>query len=46
MVAAIKFNDLKNKYEWSDTFFEELFDFMPDEDKKKKWNGVTLKMDD
>lgn len=46
MVAAIKFNELKNKYEWSDTYFEELFEFMPDESKKKKWNGVTLKMED
>ncbi len=46
MVAAIKFNKLMNKHEWSDTFFEELFDFMPDDSKKKKWNGVTIKSDD
>jgi hypothetical protein len=43
MVAAIKFNELKNKYEWSDTYFEEISDFMPDEDKKKKWDGRILK---
>lgn len=46
MVAAIKFNELKNKYEWSDTYFEEIFDYMPDEDKKMKWNGITLKLED
>jgi hypothetical protein len=46
MVAAIKFNELKNKYEWSDTHFEELSDFMPDEDKKKKWDVKILKNND
>lgn len=35
MVAAIKFNELKNKYEWSDTYFEELFDYVPEEEKTK-----------
>lgn len=33
MVAAIKFNELKNKYEWTDTYFEELFDYVPEEEK-------------
>jgi len=37
MIAAIKFNDLKNKYEWSDTYFEELLNHIP-EDKMIKWD--------
>jgi len=45
MVAAIKFNELKNKYEWSDTYFEELFDFIP-EDKRIKWLENKYKFED
>ena len=46
MIAAIKYNELKNKYEWSDTYFEELFDFMPDENKIPKWDSTVLKFED
>jgi hypothetical protein len=46
MVAAIKLNELKNKYEWSDTYLEELIDYMPDENQKKKWDGKILKNND
>jgi len=45
MVAAVKYNDLKNKYEWTDTFFEELVDFIP-EDKKKDYTKNIIKYDD
>ena len=45
MVAAVKYNDLKNKYEWTDTFFEELVDFIP-EDKKKVYTKNIIKYDD
>ena len=45
MVAAIKFNELKNKYEWSDTYFEELFNIIP-EDKKIKWDEKKYKFED
>ncbi len=45
LVAAIKFNELKNKYEWSETFFEELFDFVPAE-KKKDHSASSIRYDD
>lgn len=45
LVAVVKFNDMKNKYEWTDTYFEELFDFIPD-DKKKKWDTKIYKFFD
>jgi hypothetical protein len=45
MVAAIKFNELKNKYEWSDTYFEELFNIIP-EDKRIKWDEKKYKFED
>ncbi len=35
LIAAIKFNELKNKYEWTDTYFQELHDYIP-EDKQIK----------
>lgn len=40
MVAAVKFNDMKNKYEWSDTFFEELTDFIPQDKKKDFYKNI------
>jgi hypothetical protein len=35
LIAAIKFNELKNKYEWTDTYFQELHNYIP-EDKQIK----------
>jgi len=35
LIAAIKFNELKNKYEWTDTYFQELQNYIP-EDKQIK----------
>jgi len=46
MVASIKFNELKNKYEYSDTYFEELFDFMPDKAQIPVWDGSVLRLED
>ena len=45
LIAAIKFNELKNKYEWTDTYFEELLDYVPD-DKKIKWDTRIYKFSD
>ena len=45
MVAAIKFNELKNKYEWTDTYFEELFDFVP-ENIKFDAKGLPFRYND
>lgn len=45
MIAAIKFNEMKNKYEWTDTYFEELQNYVP-ENKKTKWNEHIYRLDD
>ncbi len=45
MIAAIKFNELKNKYEWTDTYFEEIYDYIA-EDKKQDINGRPIRYED
>lgn len=45
MFAAIKFNELKNKYEWTDTYFEEVSDIVPN-DMKEEVNGRNLRFED
>lgn len=45
MFAAIKFNEQKNKYEWTDTYFEEISDLVPN-DMKQEVNGRTLRFED
>lgn len=45
MIAAIKFNELKNKYEWTDTYFEEVSDIVPN-NMKQEVNGRTLRFED
>ncbi|MFA7361640.1 MAG: hypothetical protein WC139_11455 [Candidatus Kapaibacterium sp.] len=45
MIAAIKFNELKNKYEWADTYFEEVSELVPN-DLKQEVNGRNWRFDD
>lgn len=45
MIAAIKFNENKKKYEWTDTYFEEISDLVPN-DMKQEINGRALKFQD
>ena len=45
LIAAIKFNELKNKYEWTDTYFQELQNHIP-EDKIIKWDTRIYKFYD
>ncbi len=45
MIAAIKYTELKNKYEWTETYFEEISDLIPN-DRKQEINGRALKFED
>jgi len=45
LIAAIKFNETDYKYEWSDTYFEELQNYIPD-DKKINWDKHKYKFYD
>lgn len=45
MMAAIKYNELKNKYEYTDTYFEEIFDYIPI-DRKIDLNSKPIKYND
>jgi hypothetical protein len=45
LIAAIKFNEQKNNYEWTDTYFEELQNHIP-EDKKTVWNEHIYRFED
>lgn len=45
MIAAVKLNELKNKYEWTETYFEEVSDLVTN-DMKQDVNGRVLKYED